>query len=435
MGLVSLFDFFDASGASTAQDSAGTAQDATFHGDAGTDGAGTASFDGDGDYAIVDPDPALNLSQGTVELSFVQDTASIGNVPYGGSPAQTLFSSDAYGNTEGHLTIYIKNDGTLMVRHQTDGQHHFYEGDKVTLGDPVEISYSFGPSGSELVMNGTTFDTSTVAHTLAGGTNPVVIGASTVQSSMGQTNNLKGFFDGEISRVAIYDDQTGSRGAAPACLVAGTLVLTPGGPAPVETLRKGDEVVTYGSGPVPLQAVLSRTIGTACLMGAPNHRPIRIDAGTLGNMRPLTVSRQHCLLMGLSGRDVLVRAGHLADEGMAGIWRMDAVDRVEYRHLLFEDHQMVMADGMWVESLLPGSGADPSTADAPDRTPPPTCCPVLRRHEVVQALHAGTLGPWMPGRAIGSERPTLRPPSASATRRSWTAPATNASSSWISAPR
>lgn len=121
MALVSLYEFLDAPGATQAQDSAGTAQDATFSGDSSSDGSGTASFDGDGDYLTIDPNAAHGLTQGTVEMTFIHNSPSPGDVPFGSTPAHTLFSSDASGHVEGHLTIWIDSTGELNIRHQIDG--------------------------------------------------------------------------------------------------------------------------------------------------------------------------------------------------------------------------------------------------------------------------------------------------------------------------
>ncbi|MEM7642341.1 MAG: Hint domain-containing protein [Pseudomonadota bacterium] len=394
MGLLALFDFFDALGAPQAQDSAGVAQNATFYGDAQADGAGTAGFDGDGDYAVIDPDPTFDLDQGTVELSFVQNTASMGNAPFGGSAAQTIFSSDASGTVDGHLTIYIRSDGILMVRHQTDGQHHYYSGDTVTLGQPIDISYSFGPSGSTLVMNGVTVDTGTQAHSLTGGTNPIVIGASTANSSSGSVNNPVGFFDGDISRVAIYDDQTGSRSAAPACFARGTLIETLNGPRKVETLRRGDPVITLDNGPLPLLATVAQAVDAAALRENDALRPIKIAAGAMGNGQCLVVSRQHCLAMRLDNEPVLVRAGHLADYGPGVFRRADGIKAIQYFHILFRSHELVRAEGCWAESLKPDSPAAASRTQAVVPDPARLCRAILSGRQVRDGLRRGRLRPY-----------------------------------------
>ena len=72
----------------------------------------------------------------------------------------------------------------------------------------------------------------------------------------------------------------------------------------------------------------------------------------------MMVSRQHRMLFVgaraelLFGSDeVLVRAAHLV--GLPGIEVAD-VDEVTYLHILFDCHEVVMADGAWSESFQPG---------------------------------------------------------------------------------
>ncbi|MEM8850506.1 MAG: Hint domain-containing protein [Pseudomonadota bacterium] len=391
MGLLALFDFLDTNGSATAQDSAGAPQNATFYGDATTDGAGTATFDGDDDYAVVDPDPAFDLSQGTIELSFTLNSTSPGNSPFGNSAAYTIFSSDAKGTMDGHINVFVTNSGTIAIRHQTDGQHHYYTGGNAAVGSEVDVSYSFGPTGSVLVVNGVTVDTGTQAHTMAGGTNPIVIGASTAKASPGTANTTEGHLDGTISRVAIYDDQTGSRGA-PACVVSATSIATLAGPCPAGSLQPGMLLPTLDNGPVAIVHVMRQTVHLARLATEPTFRPIKIAAGALGNATPLTVSRQHCLLMDLDGRQVLIRAGHLAEFGPGRFRRADGARVVTYVHLLLTRHELIRAEGCWVESLRPESPVVPMRLRR--QAPPPEagpCRPILASGEVRRALQQGRL--------------------------------------------
>ena len=72
----------------------------------------------------------------------------------------------------------------------------------------------------------------------------------------------------------------------------------------------------------------------------------------------MMVSRQHRMLFTgaraelLFGADeVLVRAAHLI--GLPGI-EVAQVDDVTYLHILFDRHEVVLADGAWSESFQPG---------------------------------------------------------------------------------
>ena len=138
------------------------------------------------------------------------------------------------------------------------------------------------------------------------------------------------------------------------CFAKGTLIDTPRGPVFVETLRPGDLVRTLDNGPQPI-----RWIGTRRCAGVGARAPVRINAGALGNLRTLYVSQNHRMLIAgqaaelLFGHsEVLVAAKHLVnDESIRIVPRSE----VDYVHFIFDDHQIVFAEGCPAESLYPGS--------------------------------------------------------------------------------
>ncbi|WP_158270014.1 Hint domain-containing protein [Litoreibacter ponti] len=128
------------------------------------------------------------------------------------------------------------------------------------------------------------------------------------------------------------------------CVVRGTLIVTPGGPVPVETLRPGDMIATLDAGAMPVLWIGHHRVD----INAPGRRhlaPVRIG----GAMPALLLSPQHRLL---------TRSGHLAPA--KGLLRMRGVRReradriVSYYHLLLERHCIIFANGLAVESLLLG---------------------------------------------------------------------------------
>jgi hypothetical protein len=140
------------------------------------------------------------------------------------------------------------------------------------------------------------------------------------------------------------------------CFAAGTLIETPMGPQPVETLRVGDMVNTLDAGPQPIQ-----WIGGRATVGAGTHAPVLIRRGTIGNVRDLWVSQNHRVLLRgaraelLFGEpEVLVAAKHLVDGRDV---RIVPVPEVEYWHFLLEGHQIVFAEACAAESLYPGEQA------------------------------------------------------------------------------
>lgn len=137
------------------------------------------------------------------------------------------------------------------------------------------------------------------------------------------------------------------------CLVTGTMILTPKGEVPVESLQPGDLVMTQDDGPQPL-----RWIGRRRVVAEGQFAPVLIRAGTFGAHRDLMVSPLHRVLIRdslaelLFGEaEVLVAAKDLVNDRSV---RFVPGGEVEYVHLLFDRHQVVFSEGLATESFLPG---------------------------------------------------------------------------------
>lgn len=188
------------------------------------------------------------------------------------------------------------------------------------------------------------------------------------------------------------------------CFVAGTLIRTPTGEEPVESLVTGD-LVWSPSGPRRIAWT-----GTIEVDGTDHLAPIEIDAGVLGNTRRLRVSPQHRMVITgwqaelLFGTEqVLMPAVHLL--GCPGVRRAEA-DRVTYVHFLCDAHTLVEAEGALTESFYPGDMA--LAALAPETraelltlfpelacdTRPTLALPALRGREARVLAHT------LPGRSL-----------------------------------
>ncbi len=134
------------------------------------------------------------------------------------------------------------------------------------------------------------------------------------------------------------------------CFAQGSRIDTPTGPRAVETIMPGDFVRTPdGMAPVLWHAV--RAISIAELADAPQHRPVRIAAGAIGNLRALILSPQHGVCVpGVTG---LIRARHLAELGQGARVAAD-LRSVCYHHLLLPRHALIRTEAAWVESFYPG---------------------------------------------------------------------------------
>lgn len=162
-------------------------------------------------------------------------------------------------------------------------------------------------------------------------------------------------------------------GADPVCFTPGTLIATPRGEVPVETLRPGDRVITRDNGIQEIRWVGLRRLDRAALAANPALRPIVLRKGCLGHGLPdrdMAVSPRHGMLVlrdrgapGFDEPEVLVPAQRLS--GRAGIVQMDTL-RTTYIHILCDRHELVMSNGCWTESFQPGAKALCSL-DAPAR--------------------------------------------------------------------
>lgn len=196
-----------------------------------------------------------------------------------------------------------------------------------------------------------------------------------------------GVFSGSVNALAVI------------CFARGTLIETPAGPRPVETLKAGDLVNTLDNGPQPL-----RWIGSRVVDASGHNAPIHICRGALDNVRDLLVSPNHRmirrgvnaeLLFGQS--EVLVAAKHLVDGRNIRVLPMA---EIEYFHFLLDRHEIVFAEACAAETLYPGRQSLLSVTDearneiielfpelANMESIGPLSRPVLRQYEA-QALAA-----------------------------------------------
>ncbi len=145
------------------------------------------------------------------------------------------------------------------------------------------------------------------------------------------------------------------------CFTAGTLIETATGPRPVEDLRVGDLIRTADHGLQMLRWIGRRALLAPALEADPQLCPVAIAPGALGPNLPaaqLMVSGQHRMLVRsrIAARmfeveEVLVAAAQLV--GLPGI-TLAPPQAVTYLHLLFDQHEVVFANGAPSESLYPG---------------------------------------------------------------------------------
>jgi len=136
------------------------------------------------------------------------------------------------------------------------------------------------------------------------------------------------------------------------CLAAGTRILTPDGDVPVETLTAGDEVLILRGNSDAVASVIwagRRRIDLSRHPRPERVMPVRIQAGALGPGLP-----EHDLLLSPDHR--LFIDGHLIEARTlvngATIIQDDSFRQMTYHHIELERHDIILAEGVPVETYL-----------------------------------------------------------------------------------
>ncbi|MEO0912903.1 MAG: Hint domain-containing protein [Pseudomonadota bacterium] len=144
------------------------------------------------------------------------------------------------------------------------------------------------------------------------------------------------------------------------CFTRGARIETAHGMQLVEDLRMGDLVRTRDHGLREIRWIGSKTCSAETLDQFPELRPVRFAAGALDGNDELLVSPAHRMLLTgwraelLFGEaEVLAAAKLLLND--SSIQVAHDLDEVEYFHILFDDHEIIRADGAWSESFHPAA--------------------------------------------------------------------------------
>ncbi|QPI85617.1 Hint domain-containing protein [Rhodobacterales bacterium HKCCA1288] len=190
------------------------------------------------------------------------------------------------------------------------------------------------------------------------------------------------------------------------CFCPDTLIDTQDGPRAVQDLTIGTKVWTQDHGYQPLRWIAQRRIPQKVALQHPNLWPIRIKAGAMGQglpTRDLMVSPQHRVLLRsrvaqrmFDCDEVLLAAKHLTAH--AGIDQIRPEAGIEYRHFMFDNHELVASNGLLTESLFTGPEAVKAIpAEARDELF--TLFPDLRHIEDCPAEHKAPVRPVPRGAA------------------------------------
>ena len=195
------------------------------------------------------------------------------------------------------------------------------------------------------------------------------------------------------------------------CFARGTLIRTPEGDVPVETLRVGQRVLTLDHGAQPIMWIAQRMI----LFPQGDDLPVEVAQDAFGPNQPYAptrISPRHCLFrrdasfqMMFDTPEVLMAARDCVD-GAQVTWA-DGQRAVEYFHFMVDEHALVWANGMLAESFYPGPVArqslDPVARGRllqlyPDLVVPdaPAPFPLARRRVRGYEMHAARPGAAAP---------------------------------------
>jgi Hint domain len=144
------------------------------------------------------------------------------------------------------------------------------------------------------------------------------------------------------------------------CFTAGTLIATPRGEMPAESLRVGDKVVTRDNGVQQIRWVGRNDLDWRQLQVQAHLKPVLVREGSLGDGLPerdMMVSPNHRILVSnaltalhFDEPEVLVAAKHLV--GGLGMQTIDSFGTT-YIHFLFDRHEVLLSNGCWSESFQP----------------------------------------------------------------------------------
>lgn len=312
---------------------------------------------------LIAPDMVLTAShvvytQGVGTASAIQVAAgySSGTAPYGWVGG-TSFDYNAVADAGGMITqdqsqydfAVIKlaqpiGVGTMGMRANWAGGAASVTGYPATsYGAQVTAYESFVPLFQYAVYDGTALGPGSSGGPVWIERNnaPQVVGL--VSSGDGTSGTFVALTASDISQITGWENTL-----AAACFATGTRIATSRGEIPVEHLREGDLLPARFGGPAPVVWIGRRRIDCRRHPDPARVWPVRVarDAFAPGEpIRDLRLSPDHAVFVG--GRLVPVR--HLLNGATIA---QEPADTVTYFHVELPRHDVILAEGLAVESYL-----------------------------------------------------------------------------------
>jgi hypothetical protein len=288
--------------------------------------------------------PEFNWFQ--LDVTNAADGVTLPVVVQGGniSPASLGFSSDV---AIFNASIAVDKAGDVLINFTASGtsmepsDYYMVAGPNQNFGAPVLYQSSTSPFISSVSATGLQrwgLNSSAVADP----NNPngfYVSNEYVTNTGVTIPNGLGAWWNTATAKVSV----------SPVCFMAGTRVLTPDGESPVESLKRGDLVLTADGVARPIGWLGRQTVST--VFGDPVRvLPIRIMAGALADnvpCRDLLVSPDHALLVD----GVLIQAGALVN-GTSIVRETNAPRVFVYYHVELDDHSLILAENTPAETFV-----------------------------------------------------------------------------------
>src|SRR5262249_18114285 len=234
------------------------------------------------------------------------------------------------------------------------------QGDSL-FGDGTYATKLTGGAGGDYIVGGSGNDT-----IAGGGGDDAIYGGSGTDTAVysGNRSDYTITFDADTSTFTVQDNRPNHDGSDtlkdieylqfadqtdPICFMPGTRVRTPDGEVAVETLKRGDLVLTANGRAAPVVWIGRSTVST--LLADPLRvLPIRITASALSAgvpSRDLLVSSNHAIRLD----DVLIQAGALVN-GLSIVRETQVPQTFTYYHIELDDHSLVLAENTPAETFI-----------------------------------------------------------------------------------
>ena len=274
-----------------------------------------------------------------------------------GYPPESLIHDDVHGC----WTLVPNFDATTMLLHIDTGQERRRSGvfRRPERHNPADVSLR-DARGNEVARGAMTADAPILLTRPRGGSlrlDRIEIGGNVRVLMTSEPLEPGLTYEEEMPASEVFVRARPEEIAALPCLAAGSSIATDEGEQPIDWLRPGDKVLTRDNGYQPLLWVGQVALGRLC---PPSARPLTLQAHCFGPalpQRPLTLTRGHGLLLAapelqlwFGDNEMFARADQVVRPGDTAAPEPHAGRQVLY-HMLFAEQEVVLAEGLWVETL------------------------------------------------------------------------------------